>query len=264
MLKEPKWPRVQHSFESEIGIKAPLLSQRGVTGPKGIFWGVPGGIFRHLSYEDFDPDWLTVDLGKKWNFTGLSLKPYSSCKYTHSFIDATIEIVRKHQVDPKDIDRIHCIGSAGARMTIEPREAKWNPNTVGEACYSTPYAVATAAINGKVFLDDFTEEEVKRSDKRDLMKRVTVDIDPDIQTQFDGFTVNVTLKDGRTYSNTSQYVWGHPKKPMRWDDVIEKFWRCVPYSAKRLSEKKLQRAVTLCTNMEQIDDMTELIESLTP
>lgn len=256
--------RVQHSFASDTAIKATLLAQRGITAPKGIFLGVPGGIFRHLSYDDFNPNWLTDGLGKKWLFADTSLKPYASCKFTHSYTDAMIEIIKKHKINHKDIASIHCIGSEGSRMTVEPKEAKWNPQTVGEACYSAPYAVATAAVAGKVFLDDFTDQELKRSDKRELMKHVTVDIDPGIKTNFDGFTVEVTLKNGNKFSHTSQYVFGHPKNPMGWDDVTEKFWRCVPCSAREISKTKLQHAVDLCTSLEQVKDVTELIESLTP
>lgn len=256
--------RVQHCFESQVGVLAPLLAQRNVTGPKGIFLGVPAGIFRHLEYDDFDPGYLTDGLGKKWLFAGLSLKPYSSCKYGHSYIDAMIELVKKHKINHKDIKKIHLTGSEGSRMTVEPKDAKWHPTKVGEACYSAPYAVATAAVAGKVFLDDFSEEGLKNPEKRRLMDNTTVSIDPGIKTQFDGFTVEVTLKNGKKYSQTSRYVLGHPKNPMSWDDVTEKFWRCVPYSAKRIAKKKLQHVVDLCTSLEKVKDIDELIESLAP
>lgn len=255
--------RVQHSFASDTAIKAPLLAQRGITAPKGIFLGVPGGILRHLPYDDFNPDYLTDGLGKKWFFAETSLKPYASCKFTHSYADAMIGVMKTHKFDHKEIASIHCVGSEGSRMTIEPKEAKWNPETVAEACFSAPYVVATAAIAGKVFLDDFTDQEMKRSDKRELMKHITVGIDAG-RSNFDGFTVEVTLKNGKKFSNTSQYVLGHPKNPMGWDDVTEKFWRCVPYAAREISKSKLQRVVELCTNLDQATDITELIESLIP
>ena len=79
--------RAQHCFSSDTAVKATLMAQRGVTAPHGIFLGVPGGILRHLEYDDFDPDYLTgYDLGRKWLAVETSLKPYSSCKYTHSWI----------------------------------------------------------------------------------------------------------------------------------------------------------------------------------
>ncbi|MDD5723742.1 MAG: MmgE/PrpD family protein, partial [Syntrophales bacterium] len=260
--------RLQHSFAADTGIKATLLAQRGVTGPKGIYLGVPGGSLRHIEWSDdplFDPNILTNDLGKKWVYSdGLSMKPYSSCKFTHSFISAILTLMSKNQIDYRQITGIHCIGSEGSRLTIEPMEAKWNPSTVAEAMFSTPYTVSTAAITGNVFLDSYTDAELKRSDKRELMKKVTFNADPGIKTPFDGFTVEVTLQNGQKYSETNQYVLGHTKNPMSWDDLKEKFWNCVPYSAVPLPKKKFQAAADLCANLDEAKDMGDMVKALTP
>ena len=257
--------RAQHCFSSDTAVKATLMAQRGVTAPHGIFLGVPGGILRHLEYDDFDPDYLTgYDLGKKWLAVETSLKPYSSCKYTHSWIYGMSLLQKEYQFDPKNIAAIHLIGSEGARMTIEPAEAKWHPETVGEACFSAPYAVATAALKQTLFLDDLAPEELMREDKRELMKKVTVDIDPNISTPFDGFTVEVTLHNGEKYTQTSPFVLGHPKNPMTWDDVEKKFWRCVPFAATNISKEKFQRVIDICKNLENVTDMRELVNALIP
>ncbi|MGV8057997.1 MAG: MmgE/PrpD family protein [Smithellaceae bacterium] len=256
--------RVQHAFAGDTGIKAPLLAQRGVTAPKGIFLGVPGGIFRHLKYDDFYPELLTDDLGKKWLFAGLSLKPFSSCKFTHSFIAATLTLMKEHKLDYREIAGIHCIGSEGARMVFEPREAKWNPTTTAEALFSAPYTVATAAITGGVFLNDFSDEEIKRQNKRELIKKITSALDPEIKTQFEGFTVEISLNNGKKFSNTNDFVLGHPKNPMSWDDVKEKFWKCVPHAAVKMSKDKCERIVEICASLEKMKDMDELVKALTP
>lgn len=257
--------RAQHCFASHTAVAATLMAQRGVTAPHGIFLGVPGGILRHLPYDDFDPDYLTgYGLGKQWLAVETSLKPYSSCKYTHSWIYGMALLRKKHKFAAEDIAAIHLTGSVGATMTVEPHAAKWNPQTVGEACFSAPYAVATAAIKGTLFLDDLAPQELQRADKRELMKKVTASIDPDIKTPFDGYTVEVTLKNGTKLRQVSPFVLGHPKNPMSWDDVTEKYWRCVPFSATQISKAKFQRAVDICKDMEKVQDMRELINALTP
>jgi 2-methylcitrate dehydratase PrpD len=194
---------------------------------------------------------------------GLSMKPYSSCKFTHSFISAMTTLMKNNQIDYNQIAGIHCLGSEGSRMTVEPPEAKWNPKTTPEAMFSTPYTVSHAAIFGNVFLDAFTDAEIKRADKRELMKKVTFDVDPRTGP-FDGFTVEVTLKDGRKYSETNQYVLGHTKNPMSWDDLKEKFWNCVAYSAVPLPKKKFQAAADLCANLDEAKDMGDMVKALTP
>src|SRR5690606_40411914 len=104
---------------------------------------------------------------------------------TLSIITGANENMQRDQLDYRDTASVLCIGREGARMTIEPKDAKWNPKTCGEALYSTPYPVATAIIGGDVFLGDFTIEEVNRADKRELMQKITVETDPAITDQFE-------------------------------------------------------------------------------
>ncbi|CAL5868237.1 uncharacterized protein PFLUO_LOCUS2461 [Penicillium psychrofluorescens] len=256
--------RVQHSFAGETAIKAVVLTRRGVTGPKGIFLGKPGGILRHIHWSGVDPSILTDGLGTKWYYAeGLSMKPYSSCKFTHSFIAGTIEVMAKHAIDYRDIAGITCIGSEGSRMTTEPSSVKWNPQTTPECVFSAPYTIATAAIRGTVFLSDFEDSEKLRPDKRELMKNIVITHDSSI-SDFEGFSVEILLKSGKRFRQVAPYVKGHTHNRMSWDDLVQKFWKCVPYSATPLPNTKLCRLIELCKNLEKVADVRELVEVLTP
>jgi 2-methylcitrate dehydratase PrpD len=257
--------RVQHAFAGETSIKAAVLARQGVTGPRGIFLGEPGGALRHIGWSTVNPDVLTDDLGKRWLYAeGLSMKPYSACKFTHSFIAGVIDIVNTNHLNHEDISRILCIGSEGARMTAEPAEAKWNPRSPAEALYSTPYCVAIAAITGDAFLDDFTLDTINRADTRELMRKVVVQFDPEIQDQFEGFTVEISLQDGRAFRQTTPYVLGHTKNQMSWDDLNRKFWKCAAHSAVSLPDTQLGRIGELCAHLDKRDDVSQLLDALTP
>lgn len=256
--------RVQHSFAGETAVKAAVLARRGITGPKGIFLGNPAGILRQIHWNGIDPSLLTNELGSRWYYAeGLSMKPYSACKFTHSFIAGTVEIMAKHAINHIDIATINCIGSEGSRMTTEPASVKWNPQTTPECLFSAPYTIATAAINGNVFLSDFEDAERSRSDKRELMKKISITHDPSIP-DFEGYSVEIQLKDGKSFQQTAPYVKGHTRNPMTWDDLTAKFWKCVPYSAITISEKKLCKFIEMCKNLEDVSDVRELLEALTP
>ena len=256
--------RVQHSFTGDTAIKAALLARSGVTGPKGIYLGIPGGLLRHLEWDDIRPELLTDGLGRRWMYSeGLTLKPYSACKFTHSFIASTIELIRRHHLDWREIAAIDCVGSPGVTMVTDPVESKWRPNAAPEALFSAPYAIATAAITGDVFLDDFSEIELRRKDKQDLMRRISVKCDPAIENQFEGFPVTISMNDGRRFDHTEPFVKGHRNNPMTWDDLRAKFWKCTPYSAVSLPEAKLNRVIELCVHLEEVDDVNELIDNLT-
>lgn len=261
--------RMQHAFAGDTAIKATLLAQRGITGPRGVYMGVPAGFLRHVEWSGIEPDYgphiLVDNLGKVWEFSdGLSMKPYSSCKYTHSFISAMTTLMKNNNIDYREIADVYCVGSEGARMTIEPEGTKWNPTNPPEAMFSTPYAVSHAAMRGNVFLDAFTPEEIGNPEKHELIKKVRVECDPALKSPFEGYTVEVTLKNGQKYKETNDYVLGNKMNPMGWEELKKKFWNCVPYSAVALPKEKFQAAIDICMNLEDVADMNDLINALTP
>jgi 2-methylcitrate dehydratase PrpD len=256
--------RVQHSFAGDTAVKAALLTRRGVTAPKGIFQGLPSGILRHVAWDDVRPELLTQGLGQHWQLAeGLSMKPYSACKFTHSFIASASAIMRDEGLDHRDIERIDCIGSEGSRMTFEPAAAKWHPDTVPAAMFSAPYTIATAVMTGGFFLGDLHVNQIRNAERRAMMQRVHIVADPAHSDQFEGFTVRILLKDGRSFSHVTPYTKGHTRNPMTWDDLAEKLARCAPFAAVAMPQAKLDGLVTLCRTMEQVEDMTSLLDLLT-
>ncbi|MBA2935520.1 MmgE/PrpD family protein [Sphingomonas sp. CGMCC 1.13654] len=256
--------RVQHAFAGDTAVKAALLTRAGVTAPRGVFQGVPSGILRHIAWDDVQPELLTDGLGTRWQLTeGLSMKPYSACKFTHSFIASTAAIMAREELDHRQIESIECVGSDASRMTFEPAAAKWNPRSVPEAMFSAPYTIASAAITGGFFLDDLNTAEIMRDDKRDLMRRVSIVSDPSITDQFEGFPVTITMRDGRRFTHVTPYTKGHTRNPMTWTDLQAKLERCAGFAAVSLPEPKLDRLVELCRNLEGVQDVQSLVESMT-
>jgi 2-methylcitrate dehydratase PrpD len=257
--------RVQHGFAAETAVKAVLLTRLGITGPKGIFTASPGGMLRHLHLEGLDPGCLTRDLGTRWIFAdGLSMKPYAGCKFTHSFIAGTIELMQRHDIDFRQIASIDCVGSEGARLCTVPKETKWNPRTTSECLFSAPYAIATAAIGGDVFLPDFSEAERSRQDKRDLMARIAITHDPRIVEEFEGYSVAIRLADGRRFEQVTPYVKGHTRNRMSWADLEAKYRKCLPYAAVPIGAARAARLLALCRHLEEVPDVLALVQALVP
>jgi 2-methylcitrate dehydratase PrpD len=256
--------RVQHSFAGDTAVKAALLTRRGVTAPRGIFQGVPSGILRHIAWDDVRPELLTDDLGTRWHLAeGLSMKPYSACKFTHSFIASTVAIMQDEGLDWRDIDRIDCVGSTSSRMTFEPAAAKWNPRSVPEAMFSAPYTIATAAMTGGFFLGDLHPDAILDLERRAMMQRVRIVTNPDHADQFEGFPITIALKDGRSFTHVTPYVKGHTRNPMTWDDLSDKLNRCAPFAAISLPQAKLDGLVALCRDLEQVADMRDILTLMT-
>ncbi|WP_245647744.1 MmgE/PrpD family protein [Novosphingobium lentum] len=257
--------RVQHSFAGDTAIKAVLLTRRGVTGPRGIFRGEPAGILRHVGWDDVNPERLTDGLGTRWHLAeGLSMKPYPACKFTHSFIASTITLMQRHAIDHRMIARIDAVGSNGARMTFEPAQAKWHPVTVPEAMFSAPYAIATAAIEQRFFLDDLHPAEIARADKRALMERIHITFDAANPQEFEGFPVAITLRDGTVHRCTTPFTKGHTDNPFSTQDQIAKLAACARFAAVPFADERLAELVRLCGDLEHVPDMQAVVDVLTP
>jgi len=257
--------RLAHGFVSSTSIKACLLAKEGMTGPHSIYFG-EGGILRHIIWDDVDPSVLTDDLGKRWMFEdphmSLTIKPYAACKFTHSCIYCMLRLRELHNIDHRDIADIHCIVAPNAGPVLFP--SRWEPKSMGDLMYGLPYTQIQAAMYGDVQLDAFTDERLTNNEEMfSLLHLVHYSID-DSKDIFDGYTVEVTLKDGTKYSYTDDGIPGSVRNPMSWEQLEKKYWQCVPYSAVALAKEKLETVVEMCKDLENVNDLNELMDNLVP
>jgi len=239
-------PRIHHGFICQDAINVCLLAKRGITGPHSIMLG-PKGYLSMYDRVGTDPDKLTIGLGEDWRMTTTMLKPYASCKCTHTTNDGIIALMEENKFSAEDIDGIHCDESSiNWGVVGEPRDAKWNPHTTPECQFSLPYNVATAIFDKRVFLDSYTEEAKTRDSVRDMMTKITADEDKELPPW--AARVTVTLKDGRKLTKEVIYVKGHVKNPFTLEELITKFKWMIPYSAYKLTDATVNSLIETVLN----------------
>ena len=255
--------RVHHGFVCQDSINACLLAKRGITGPRHEVLVGPKG-YLGLAKWQTDPEALTRDLGEKWEMLNTEMKPYAACKCTHTAADGILEQMKEHNFKAADVAHIDVDESTiNWTLVCIPQEKKWNPQTVPECQFSMPYVVATAACNQEIFLDSYTTEARGRQDIRDLMARISAREDSSLPKW--AARVHTTLKDGRQFSKVYSYVKGHPKNPFTEQELVDKFKRCIPYSAYKLSDAVVTSLLRTLLNLEMVDDVTgNLLLPLTP
>lgn len=79
----------------------------------------------------------------------------------------------------------------------------------------------------------------------DPIKRLTVDVD-------------IHTVDGQIYRGCERYVPGHPRNPLSFSAVVEKFWKCVELSIKPMSHSKLDQFLAGVEALENLDDTRQL------
>ncbi|MFC1939726.1 MmgE/PrpD family protein [Chloroflexota bacterium] len=255
--------RVHHGFTCQDGVNACLLAQRGITGPRKEVLLAPNG-FLGLARWETDPASLTRGLGEEWQMMGTMMKRYTSRGPTQPAIEGIIGLMKEYNIKAEDIAKIDIDSSSADWISLSvSKEIQFNPQTVPECQFSLPYIVATAAYDGDVFLDSFTPEARERHKVRDLMTRITIKHDPSLPDH--GAIVNVTVNNGKKYSKECAYPKGHPKFPLTEQELVEKFKKCVPYSAYKLSDNVVNSLLETILNLERVKNIeNSLLVPLTP
>lgn len=257
--------RLHHGFICQDAINACLLAMRGITGPRSGVLSDRGGYQSFITWET-DVSAVTQGLGKVWEMTRLTMKHYPIAASASTTIDGMLSQMHEHQFRAGDIDRIDLDLDARLADRInqpEAREAQWHPETPHDCQFSVPYGLSSVVHDGYLFLDSYSEEARSRKHVRALMTKISVARDP----SFPLFAarINTTLKDGRKITNKYLYPRGHPENPLSDAELIEKFNKCVDYSAFRVSESVAATVVTRILNLENVDDVASgLVSPLTP
>lgn len=255
--------RVHHGFVCRDAINACLLAKKGITGSRWEVLAAPRGYLGFAKWET-DPSMLTQGLSEKWEMLTTGMKAYASCKCTHTSIEGILDQMKMRNFRAEDIANIDFDESSINWSTVcEPREVKWNPQTIPECQFSLPYSVATAVYDKGVFPNAYTVEARSRQDIHALMTRISAK--EELRLPPFAARINTTLKDGGKYSGEYIYVKGHPKNPLTEQELIDKFKKCVPYSAYKLSDKVVDSLIEALLNLEGVDDVVRaLLIPLTP
>ncbi len=258
--------RVHHGFIAQDAVTVCLLARAGITGPRSVLLGKLGFLY-FVSHGLFDgrPGLLTEDLGDAWFFTRTSFKPFSACKATHTPATAVMQLMAQHGIRPHDIARIDAgVSEATMQICCTPRERKWDPQTDADAQFSLPYVISAVAYEQKFLLDQFKPPIRDRGDIRELMTKVRVAVDPEIEHSLDS-KVTITLTDGRAVSQLCRDCKGTPTMPFTDAEWAERFRELARHSALPLPTATVDVLFEHLLTLEKVGDVVEeLILPLTP
>jgi 2-methylcitrate dehydratase PrpD len=225
-LAEGSWTKRIHSgLAAQNGIHAALLSAEGFTGPRHILEG-RDGFLKGYSRNSL-PERLTAGLGRSFEILHTAVKPHACCRYMQGPIDAVLEMVREYHIVPDQIQKIEiAILEAGWGIVCEPRERKYHPESVVDAQFSMPFGAAVAVAYGAAGLDQFSVEQIRSSRVRQIMDKVVLTKDAEIEDTFPKewpARVTIQLAGGETYERFIRYPKGDPENPLTWDEMAAKF-----------------------------------------
>jgi 2-methylcitrate dehydratase PrpD len=165
---------------------------------------------------------VTAGLGSGWKLPGTSIKPYPSCRHTHSSVDAVLQLRRDHGLTAADVERVEIDGYHSVLDLTDNA----TPTHQYAAKFSVQYCAGRALMDGALLLGDFTDERIGEPALRDLMQRTDVRLDPELDARYPAefpARVRLTLRDGRTVEQVVYSPKGDPEAPLSEAELQAKF-----------------------------------------
>ena len=254
--------RMGPGLAAKAGITSALMAERGITGERDPLEGRTG-LFKTYMGGDYDPKILTADLGKKFEGVNIGNKPYPCCGLTHACIDAALALTARHDIKVDRIKDITVYGGQSVYGLSQPPEIKKAPRTIIDAQFSVPWVVATALVRGKVTVDDFTDESIKRPEILKLAQKINTRLEPAMSRHGVGpGGVTLTMQDGTEYTEEVEHCLGSVARPMNFEDVTKKFRECAACSIKPLTTATVDKVIGMVGRLEKLNDATEIIRML--
>lgn len=166
--------RLHAGKAAHSGVLAAELAASGFTGPTQIYEFNDGGMLKAFS-DASDPAPLTRDLGNVFHLDNTSIKPYSCCGSTHSYVDAALAL-RTQLGTPWDINRKVRVGMSN--IVDVQCGFPYAPSTELNAQMSLRYTVAAALIDGQVLPQQFSDSRMRDAGLVALSNRLQLEADP--------------------------------------------------------------------------------------
>jgi 2-methylcitrate dehydratase PrpD len=209
---------------AEAGLTAALAAAEGVTGALDVLEGEVG-FGRALGHAAGDgPDWsrCMATLGHDFHITRMTFKNHACCGHSFAAIDGALALQAAMGITAAQIDSVEVASYAEALHVAGQR----TPRTAAEARFSLPFVVATALRHGSVRLAAFTPERLADAATRELMARITLGVDAELDAAFPrqrAARVTIRTHDGRRQTLLQPTRKGDPDAPLGDGELDDKF-----------------------------------------
>lgn len=204
------------------GLTAAYMGLTDYETPDDMFGGERG------FFKTFADEWSLAKLlgtADYFEIERIYMKPYASCRHSHSAVEAAIKL---HQ--EIDVDDIEAVTIQTYKLGVKGHDHT-EIQGIASAKLSTPYAVAAGLLYGRADLSVFEPLDEKIVA---LAKKIKVIEDPDLTAESSKkrvAIVTVRMKDGTEKTARVDYAKGDQENPMTEEELAEKKRLLLAYSA---------------------------------
>lgn len=229
---------------AQTGIMCAKLAKANVDAPIDVFESKKG--FTHAFSDTYNPDALTLGLGKKYNILDTYIKLYPSCRHTQ----ATIEAIKKYIAIYGPIKDAKRIEIHTYPIAVDIVGHNLEPKTIGDVKFSIPYTAACTIMNGNYTLENLANFETERDEIIAFSKKIEVIAEEeydDILNGIRGSKLVVVDSAGVERSAAVDIARGEG------DDRIDQLTlRDKAISSTNQSDKKIDELIEYCNNIDNL------------
>ena len=251
-----------HGFNARNGVGSAIIAQSGIDGMYGSLDG-DGGYWAQVS-DQVDWRWYEKGLGKDYLIMETSFKHWPGGQWLQQPLDALDALVKENNIKAEDIAEISINPPTSNAMGYSP------DGYVGplDAQFSAPFCMASYLIDPNPGASWFTEDKLKDPKVLELagkvkgVGQVTTPYKNFVEFwagSFPEIVVTVSLNDGREFSRTIRFPKGHPRNRMSLDEFKDRFRL---QASVRLEPDRVEKAIDIILNLENVTDMSEVGELL--
>ncbi len=245
---------------AQAGVLAALMAREGYEGPVEVIEGKEG-LFEVVNNVEWQPEWLLKGLGEEFMITQCSYKAFPTEALTHQPISAALQVCLEQNLAAEDITEILVETTArGADILSDP--SKYQPTTKETADHSLPYVIAAAVADGNVLPDSFSDEKLKDPRIWELLGKIKVIADPEIDAMFPGVKrarVSITTISGETHTAQVDHAKGSPQNPMSDDEIVSKFRA---NAGNILNKEQQDQVIDITWRFDELEDIGEYMSLL--
>ena len=232
---------------AQNGLTAALLASRGFTSTEAAIEGKSG--WGHVLSTSHDYTQITGNLGRSYEISLNTYKPFACGIVIHPTIDACIQLRNEHKLTADAIERI----DLRVHPLVLELTGKKTPATGLESKFSVYFAAALAIVVGSAGMRDFSDANAKHPTIVALRDRVTATVDPSLKEE--QVRATIVLKDGRRLDRFIEHVVGSVERPMSDADLEAKF---LGLADSVLTANHARRLIEKCWQVETLASAADL------
>lgn len=250
-------------FVAKNALLAAMLAEKEITGTQSLFEG-KAGILNVYFGGKYDRASMISGLGRKFAGGTLQYKPWPTCGLSHSYIHATLKILREHALQANDIREIRPFVGDFQQQMCYPIDVRRSPSTSMDARFSLPFSLATAVVYGEVGVLNFTSEGLTDQAVLAAAKKVVPvnDSSLDWSGNMPNAKVEILTNGGDLFSSTGEGTPGGADNPMGWPEILKKFATCAALALNPPSSEIIGKVQGLVTSLQAVEDVRPIMQSV--